>query len=169
MMEHKINGRIWLFGDDINTDLMYPYICYSQPEEKKQLFTMWANRPEWSKLVRKGDIIIAGKNFGIGSSRPAASNLKALGLSCVVAESINGLFFRNSVNIGLPAVSCKGISQLAREGDSLDIDLDKGIVKTKDGRTLSFSPLPGFLTEIIDSGGIIEILKRKGCLENDLR
>lgn len=166
-MEHKLNGRTWLFGDDINTDLMYPHICYSQPQEKRPLFTMWANRPEWSKLVRKGDVIIGGKNFGIGSSRPAASNLKALGLSCVMAESINGLFFRNSINIGLPPISCKGISQFIREGDLLSIDLDRGIVSKGDGKTLSFRPLPAFLLEIIDSGGIINILKEKGCLENN--
>ena len=94
----KITGKVWKFGDDINTDLMYPQICYTLREEEKPYYAMSANRPGWSKLVKNGDVVIGGKNFGTGSSRPAADNLKNLGIACVVAESINGLFLRNSVN-----------------------------------------------------------------------
>lgn len=166
-MERKFTGRTWKFGDSINTDLMYPYLCYSQPEEKRPSFTMWANRPGWADEVRAGDILIAGRNFGVGSSRPAAANLKALGLSCAIAETVNGLFLRNSVNFGFLSIACDGITEFVEEGDEITVDVDKGIVSRKDGRTLSFRPLPEFLMEIIESGGIIEVLKKKGYLEEN--
>lgn len=165
-MAHIYTGRVWVFGDDINTDLMYPHICYTLPEEKRPLYTMWANRPGWAAQVKKGDILVAGRNFGTGSSRPAAANLKALGLSCAVAESVNGLFLRNAVNFGFPVASCRGITAFVKEGETVTVDFDNGIVRTQDGRELRFNPLPKSLMEIIDAGGIIELLKKKGLLEN---
>ncbi len=165
-MGHIYTGRVWSFGNDINTDLMYPHICYTQPEEKRPLYTMWANRPDWAGQVKRGDILVAGRNFGVGSSRPAAANLKGLGLSCAIAETVNGLFIRNSVNFGFPSVSCRGITEMCREGDTITVDFDGGEVSSQDGRELHFDPLPQFLMEIIDAGGIIEILKKKGMLED---
>ncbi len=163
---HVFKGRVWKFGDDINTDLMYPHICYSQPEEKRPYYTMWANRPDWASQVKPGDLLVAGRNFGVGSSRPAAANLKALGIVCVLAESVNGLFLRNSVNFGFPSVSCPGITDFCKEGDIITVDFDKGTVTREDNNSLEFDPLPLFLMEIIDSGGIIEVLRKKGLLED---
>ncbi len=166
-MNHRITGKAWVFGDSINTDLMYPHICYTVPDEEKPKYTMWANRPDWASKVNPGDILVAGKNFGIGSSRPAAANLKALGISCVLAETVNGLFLRNSVNFGFLTLSCSGITGMAEEGDTLDVDLDKGLVRNHDnGDELTFSPLPDFLLEIIEEGGIIQVLKNRGYLED---
>lgn len=163
---HVYKGRTWVFGDNINTDLMYPHICYTVPEEQRPLYTMWANRPDWARQVRHGDILVAGKNFGLGSSRPAPENLRRLGISCVIAESVNGLFFRNSVNFGLPVASCPGITAAVTEGDSITVDMDRGTVHAS-GRDLNFTPIPGFLFEIIDSGGIINVLLKKGLLDEN--
>ncbi len=155
---------MWVFGDNINTDLMYPHICYTVPEDERPLYTMWANRPDWARQVRPGDILIAGRNFGIGSSRPASENLRKLGISCVLAESVNGLFFRNSVNFGLPVASCPGILKIANEGDHITVNMDEGSATTSLGE-LKFVPIPGFLFEIIDAGGIINVLLKRGLLD----
>ncbi len=154
-----------MFGDNINTDLMYPHICYTVPEKERPKYTMWANRPDWAGMVKEGDILVAGRNFGMGSSRPAAANLLELGISCVLAESINGLFLRNSVNFGLPAATVPGIGTSVSEGDKISVDLDCGTVVTGSGELLNFKPLPAFLLEILDAGGIIEVLKKRGFLD----
>lgn len=167
-MKHSFEGKSWVFGDSINTDLMYPHICYTVPDEEKPRYTMWANRPNWASEVKRGEILVAGKNFGIGSSRPAANNLKELGLACVLAESINGLFQRNSVNFGFLTISCPGITQIVKEGDILRVEVDAGKVKNKTTQNeLCFKPLPDFLMEIIDQGGIIQVLRNKGYLEEE--
>ena len=166
---NNINGRVWIFGDDINTDLMYPQICYTLPQEEKPSHAMEANRPGWAGMVRKGDIIIGGRNVGTGSSRPAADNLKNLGIVSVIAESINGLFLRNAVNSGLPALEIHGISGIAREGDTIVIDFINSIIKNaRTEEMINFKPLPAFLMEIIENGGIINILKNKGMLGKPL-
>ncbi len=163
----EIRGKVWKFGDDINTDLMYPQICYTLKEEEKPYYAMSANRPGWSKLVKKGDIIVAGKNFGTGSSRPAADNLKNLGIACVLAESINGLFLRNSVNSGLLSLGVPGISGRVNEEDIVKINMEDNTI-TINNDTIKFTPLPDFLMEIIENGGIINILKNKKLLGNPL-
>ncbi len=166
---NNIEGKVWSFGDDINTDLMYPQICYTLNEDEKPLCAMSANRPGWSKMVKKGDIIIAGKNFGTGSSRPAADNLKNLGISCIIAESINGLFLRNSVNSGLLSLTVPGINKIVNEGDIIYIDLKNNIIKNKNNnKTIIYNPLPEFLMDIINNGGIINILKNKKLLGKPL-
>ena len=164
-----ITGRVWKFGNDINTDLMYPQICYTMSDEEKPKYTMSANRPGWSSLVLKNDIIVAGENFGTGSSRPAADNLKALGISAVIAESVNGLFFRNSVNSGLLCIQCPGIMNFADELDILSIDLEKSVIinETKDNK-IQFREIPKFLMDIINAGGIINMLKKKNLLGDPL-
>ena len=99
-----LRGRVWKFGDDINTDLMYPGFLHSLPEEERHLHCMSANRPGWAVQVQEGDILIAGKDFGTGSARPAAQSLFRLGIRCILAEAINGLFLRNAINFGLPVM-----------------------------------------------------------------
>ncbi len=163
----KITGKVWKFGDYINTDLLYPQICYTLREEEKPYYAMSANRPGWSKLVKNGDVVIGGKNFGTGSSRPAADNLKNLGIACVVAESINGLFLRNSVNSGLLSLEVPGITTKVNEGDIVEINTEDNTI-TVNNNAIKFKPLPDFLMEIIENGGIINILKNKNLLGNPL-
>jgi 3-isopropylmalate/(R)-2-methylmalate dehydratase small subunit len=168
MSEHIFIGKAWVFGDSINTDVMYPQICYTLPENQRPLFTMQAIRPGWAKQVKRGDIIVAGLNFGVGSSRPAADNLKKLGIACVIAESINGLFFRNAINVGLFVANCPKVTSIVSEGDMISVDFDRGLVANLDtSKSIHFKPLPKFLVEIIDEGGIIPLLKKKGLLQEN--
>jgi 3-isopropylmalate/(R)-2-methylmalate dehydratase small subunit len=130
----KLRGRVWLFGDSINTDLMYPGFVTALPEAERPKHCMGANRPGWSEQVKEGDILVAGKNFGCGSSRPAAKSLRSLGVSGVLAESINGLFLRNAINFGLPALSVEAVSKMFDEGDIAEVDVGSGHVKNVDER-----------------------------------
>ena len=162
----KRSGRVWLFSDNIDTDLMYPGFVTNLPEAERPKYCMNANRPGWSGQVRQGDIIVAGGNFGCGSSRPAAKSLKSLGVGCVLANSINGLFMRNAINFGLPALSFEGISEMFVEGDIADVDFRTGQVKnirtleTRKGR-----PLDQALIDIVEEGGLIPLLEREGYLK----
>src|SRR5439155_24518574 len=104
-----ITGQVWKFGDDINPDLMLPRPLLTASEEEQRRAVFSANRPGWVDEVRAGDILIGGRNFGTGSSRPAARSLRNLGLGALIAEAINGLFFRNAVSLGLVAFECRGI------------------------------------------------------------
>ena len=105
----KFKARVWKFGDDINTDLILPIQAFYLLAAEQPKYVFHANRPGWVDQVKPGDIIVGGKNFGMGSSRPAARSLKNLGLACLVAPSINGLFFRNYVNFAFPAMECPGV------------------------------------------------------------
>ena len=161
----KLKGKVWLFGDDINTDLMHPGFVKSLPEDEQPKYCMHANRPGWSDQVKQGDIIVAGRNFGCGSSRPAAKSLKFLGVSCVLSDSINGLFLRNAVNFGLPALSLEGASKMFEEGNTAEVDFRTGQVKNmKTGETRTARPLPEKLITIVESGGLIPLLKKEGYL-----
>lgn len=158
-----ITGRVWKFGDNINTDLMMPNAAYEYPPNEQPKFVFSANRPGWSAEVQKGDVIIGGSNFGTGSSRPAAKQLVGLGIAVLVAESINGLFLRNCVNFGLPAFSCPGVSVLFEEGDTAIIDYEGSTITNKgSGESLSGRKLPSSLIELTLSGGIVPLLRREG-------
>ncbi|WMT51519.1 MAG: 3-isopropylmalate dehydratase [Ferroplasma sp.] len=166
---NNITGKAWVFGDDINTDLIYPQICYTLPEAEKPFHAMEANRPGWATLVGAGDIIIGGRNFGTGSSRPAADNLKKLGISCIIAESVNGLFLRNAVNTGIMAIEASGVHDVVDEGDTITVDLENcRITDITNQRSVAFRGLPPFLMEIIENGGIINVLRAKGLLGKPL-
>jgi len=116
--------------------------------------------------VQKGDVIIGGSNFGTGSSRPAAKLMLGLGISAIVAESINGLFLRNCVNFGLPAFSCPGVSALFEEGDTAIIDYPEASVKNeRSSDSLSGRKLPPSLIQLTLSGGVVPLLRREGYLK----
>ncbi len=167
-MDDQIKGRVWGFGDDINTDLMYPHICYSLPERDRPKYTMWANRPGWASHVNKGDIIVAGRNFGVGSSRPAAANLVGLGIVLVMAESVNGLFMRNAVNSGLPVLRLDGVTQWIAEGDVIRVDFQNcTVTREQDGSVREFTRIPDLLMGILRSGGIIEVLRSNGYIDKE--
>ncbi len=164
-MPKGLTGRVWSFGDNVNTDLMVPGFALrmSADEQLKHLFA--ANRPDWRDQVREGDIVVGGKNFGTGSSRPGARSLYRAGIRALIADSINGLFLRNSVNFGLPAMQCPGVSAAFEEGDVADVDFKAGTVRNqRTGVVVQGQPVPQMLMDIIDAGGIEPLLRKEGYL-----
>ena len=161
----KYQARVWKFGDNINTDLILPVQAfYLTPAEQAQ-WVFRANRPGWSEQVQAGDILVGGRNFGMGSSRPAARSLKNLGLSCLVAQSINGLFFRNCVNFAFPAMECVDAFATFAEGDIAEVDFDAATVKNITCSTaLEAIPLPSKLLDLLKAGGIYALLEKEGAI-----
>lgn len=154
-------GNVWKFGDDVNTDAIIPgrYLTINDPKElAKHVFG--GILPEFAQQVQPGDIIVAGRNFGCGSSREHAPlALKGAGISCIIAKSFARIFFRNAINVGLPVLECDKIDQIER-GDALEVDLAKDMIwnKTK-GERYQAMPLPEFVRNIIEHGGLIEYTK----------
>ena len=165
-MSLAFEARVWKFPDNINTDLIIPSgsIFLSALEQSRLAFR--ASRPGWVDLIEPGDIMIAGRNFGMGSSRPAARSLKLLEIGCLVAESINGLFFRNCVNYAFPAMACPGVCELFAEGDVAHVDFHSGIVRNVTAnRTLRAKVLPAKLLDLLQAGGIYPLLEKQGMIE----
>jgi 3-isopropylmalate/(R)-2-methylmalate dehydratase small subunit len=161
-------GRTWLFGDNINTDLMMPNTAFRLPKAEQHKLTFEALRPGWAALTQPGDIIVAGRNFGLGSSRPIDQVLRACGIAGIVADSVNGLCQRTLVNGGLPALSCPGVSALFREGETAGIDYTAGRIENRSrGTALECRPLAPLLADIIAAGGVMEMLVREGFVERD--
>jgi 3-isopropylmalate/(R)-2-methylmalate dehydratase small subunit len=161
----KFKARVWKFGDNINTDLILPVQAFYLPAEEQPKYVFQANRPGWVKEVKPGDIIVGGKNFGMGSSRPAARSLKNLGLACLVAPSINGLFFRNCVNFAFPAMECPGVDAAFQEGETAEVDFDASVVRNiTRGVTLQGRPIPPQLMELVKAGGIYPLLEKEGLI-----
>jgi len=161
-----ICGKVWEFGDDINTDLMLPgpLLFATEEEQKRAVFS--ANRPGWVDQVRAGDIIVGGLNYGMGSSRPAARSLRNLGIGALLARSINGLFFRNAVNFGLLALECPGVHTLFEEGQTAEVSLDDFTVRNRDTCTLlKAEPIPAMLLDLMTQGGLYPHLERQGLIE----
>jgi 3-isopropylmalate/(R)-2-methylmalate dehydratase small subunit len=160
MMKHK--GKAWKFGNDVNTDLIIPgkYLELVDPEEMAE-HAMEGIDPEFPKKIQKGDIVVGGTNFGCGSSREHAPlALKYAGISSVVAESFARIYYRNSINIGLPALECPGIVDAVEDGEVVEVDIPRGIVKNvSTGAELSFTPLPGFMVEILGEGGLVTYIR----------
>ena len=156
-------GRVWKFGDDINTDLIFPGEAFRMSAAERLRHVFQANRPGWVDEMRPGDIIIGGRNFGTGSSRPGGRLLKDLGISGLVANSINGLFFRNSVNYGFPVLECPNVYDAFEEGDTAEIDLKAGTVKNlRTNQILQGQTVPQNILDLFASGGIPELLKKEG-------
>jgi len=157
-----MKGKVWKFGDDVDTDIIIPgrYLVL-RDEKELAACVMEGCDPEFSKKVSPGDIIVAGKNFGCGSSREHAPiAIKGAGITAVVAESFARIFYRNSINIGLPLIEAKNISGKISEGDIVDIDIDNGILKDLDtSEEFEIKPLPKFMLGIMDEGGLINYLK----------
>ncbi len=162
MKEMKLKGRVWKFGNDINTDLIMPgkYLELVDPEEMA-LHTMEGIDPEFPRKVQKGDVVIGGTNFGCGSSREHAPlALMYTGVGAVVAESFARIFYRNAINIGLPALECPGIRDAVGEGETLEIDVIRGTIRKQDGRTFRLTPLPGFMVNVLAEGGLVAYLRK---------
>lgn len=156
--------RVWKFGDDINTDLISPgRYTVTTDEEMLGKIAFIEYRPEFTKNVAKGDVIVAGKNFGCGSSRehsPLA--IKASGVIAIIAKSFARIFFRNAINIGLPVFICKETDKID-DGDLVEIDFKTGEIyaKTK-AIIIQSSPLPDFIQKIVKKGGLINFLRSDG-------
>ncbi len=159
-----IRGKVWKFGNHIDTDQIIagPYLTIIDQDELAS-HAMETLNPDFAKKVKPGDIIVAGKNFGCGSSREEAPFvLKRLGIAAIVAEFFARIFYRNAINLGLPLVEVKDVAQKFEEGDTIEIELEKGIVRnTRTNEELQGTKLPDFLMEIIREGGAIEALKKK--------
>lgn len=153
-----IEGRCWKFGDDIDTDAIIParYLNTSDPEELAK-HCMEDADPEFPGKVKKGDIIVAGKNFGCGSSREHAPiAIKAAGVSCVIAKSFARIFFRNSINIGLPIFECEEAAEKINEGDIIKVDAATGNINNlTTNEVYQAVPFPEFMQDIINAGGLM--------------
>ena len=161
-----VRGKVWTFGDNINTDLMVPGEVTYATQEQQARAVFQANRPGWVDEVKKGDILIGGRNFGMGSSRPAARSLKNVGLACLLAETLNGLFFRNAVNFGFVAMECPGVHGLFKEGEVASVDLDNWVVTNEaTGKTLPITPIPVDLRALMMEGGVFPLLEKLGLIE----
>jgi 3-isopropylmalate/(R)-2-methylmalate dehydratase small subunit len=159
-------GRVWLFAEDnINTDLMMPQSVFAKSLEEQMRNVFATYRPGWAEQVRPGDILVGGRNFGTGSSRPGSLLLKRLGIAALVAESINGLFYRNCINYALPAMECPGIRDFLSEGETARVDVAEGFVESLARRTkLPGAKMPEFLQAIVRAGGIMDRLRSEGYL-----
>ena len=157
----KFKGKVWKFGNDVNTDEIIParFLNTQDPKELGE-HCMEDIDAGFSKKVSRGDIIVAGKNFGCGSSREHAQiSIKSAGVSCVIAESFARIFYRNAINVGLPIIEIKDAADI-KEGDYLEVDLDKGtVLNLTEDRQYETQPLSGFIQEIIKAGGLLKWIR----------
>ena len=160
----KLKGKVWKFKDNINTDEIIParYLNTFDEQELAKHCMEDADK-DFPKKVKKGDIIVAGKNFGCGSSREHAPIcLKGAGISCVIAETFARIFYRNAINIGLPILESAEASQAIKEGDTIEVDLDNGKIKNiTQNKTYTAQAFPEFMQELINAGGLMEYVKKK--------
>lgn len=164
MKEKKfiLKGKAHVFGDDVNTDEIIS-AKYLNTTDGKELgkHCLEDKKDNFQKNLKNADMIIAGKNFGCGSSREHAPlAIKGCGVSCVIAKSFARIFFRNSINIGLPILECQKIKRI-KQNDLLEVDLDKGLIKniTKN-ETYATQPFPDFIKQLINKGGLLATLKK---------
>ncbi|MEE8402755.1 MAG: 3-isopropylmalate dehydratase small subunit [Candidatus Hydrothermarchaeaceae archaeon] len=157
----NIRGKAWTFSANVDTDQIIPaeYLVTGDPIELAR-HSFENARPEFAKEVRPGDIIVAEDNFGCGSSREHAPRaLIGNGIACVIASSFARIFFRNSINIGLPLIEC---AVTATDGDELDVDFSNGKIKNRTtGEAFEFTPLPEFFINMLESGGLVGYTKRR--------
>jgi 3-isopropylmalate/(R)-2-methylmalate dehydratase small subunit len=161
------SGKAWKFGDDVNTDIIISgkYKLSITDLDQLSRHAMEAVRPEFAAKVQKGDYVVAGRNFGCGSSREQAPLvLMHLGVVAVVARSFARIFYRNALNIGLPAVECEQANKI-EEGDILEVDLAKGVVRNvSKGESYAVKPFPPQLRVILSEGGLVSYVKKHGKL-----
>jgi 3-isopropylmalate/(R)-2-methylmalate dehydratase small subunit len=163
-MNMKIKGSAIKFGNNVDTDVILPgkYLILVDPNELAK-HALESLDPTFPEKAKKGIILVGGKNFGCGSSREQAPlALKYAGVKCVLAESFARIFFRNAINIGLPVIECKGISNAVETGDELDVDFEAGKIENiSKGKKFQVDKLPPFIIEILVDGGLIENLRRR--------
>lgn len=165
----EIKGNVWKYGDDISTDLIISgkYKFKILDMGKLSEHAMEGEDPDFSEKVNEGDIIVAGENFGCGSSREQAPLvLKELGVGAIISKFFARIFFRNAINVGIPVIESEEIPEKTEEGNKLKINLKAGKVKniTKN-QTFDIDPLPQFMVQILEDGGLVEQYKKKGKLQ----
>jgi 3-isopropylmalate/(R)-2-methylmalate dehydratase small subunit len=164
-----VTGRVWVFGDNLNTDDMYPAEAMKRDLPEAATMIFYAVRPGWTGQVRAGDIVIAGSNFGLGSSRPVAALFTQLGVAALVADEFNSLFFRNAINAGLPAMTVPGITAAFSDGDTGTFDLRAGTWRNDTTGASGVVPvLPELVLDIVASGGVLPRLAEQGYLPTEL-
>ena len=159
----EITGRAWVFGDGVDTDAMYPAFAMKLDVAEASRHVFYALRPGWTDEVAPGDVVVAGRNFGVGSSRPVATLLRHLGVAALIAEEFNSLFLRNAVNNGLPALTVPGVRDLVTEGEPVTVQLAEGWAAAG-GRRVGTAPLPDLVLDILDAGGLLPSLVADGYL-----
>ncbi len=161
----QFSGKVWVLGDDIDTDIILPteYLAFKTVNEMTP-YAFHPLRPELAALIEPGDIIVAGKNFGCGSSREQAPEvLKALGLRCIIAKSYARIFFRNAINNGLLLIENDGIQDDVKEGDIITVTVNEAI--SLNGKDYPITSLPENLVEILDAGGLVPAMRKLNGLE----
>ena len=162
-MEKVVKGHVWKYGDDVNTDVIFPgkyTYTINDPAEMGE-HAMEDLDPSFAANVQPGDVIIAGKNFGCGSSREqAAVCLRVKGVGAIIAPSFARIYFRNGVNVGMPLITSKEVQDQFETGDEIEIDFDKGLIKGARGEW-SFPPFSEFVFGIMDAGGLIPYTRKR--------
>ena len=164
-MNEKFSGKVWVLGDDIDTDIIIPteYLALKTVEDMKP-FAFSPLRPELAGQIQPGDIIVAGKNFGCGSSREKAPEvIKALGIKCVIAKSYARIFFRNSINNGLLLIENPDLYDVIKEGDTIDVEVNSHI--THNGNSYEIASLPSNLVDILNAGGLVKAMRKLNGLD----
>ncbi len=162
-MQTRLKGRVWTFGDDISTDhiITGKYLGTTDARVFAE-HAFEAVDPTWAKKVQPGDILVAGDNFGCGSSREQAPvALKTLGISTILANSFARIFFRNAINLGFPVLECPGLRAKVEAGDVIEVDMAHGEVHLPDGGVMRFKALPPNVLEILEAGGLVPKLRRE--------
>ena len=162
-MPNSTTGRVWKYGDNVNTDVIFPgkyTYTVSDPAEMAQ-YALEDLDPRFAKEVRPGDVIVAGKNWGAGSSREqAATCLKMAGVGAVIAKSFARIHFRNLINIGLPAIACAEAVDAIADGETITVDFEAGAIHCAAG-TFAFPPLPEAVLGILEAGGLIPYTRKR--------
>lgn len=156
--------RAWVFGDDLDTDQMVPgrYAPFMVGAEKFHTYAFCDARPGFAKEVKQGDVLVGGGNFGCGSSREyAVAALKKLGVGAVVAKSFARIFFRNCINLGIPAIESSDAVEIVRDGDDVTLDVAAGLLRGPRG-SAAVRPLAAFAQEILTAGGVVAYLREHG-------
>lgn len=169
MTSLSVSGRVWVFGDGLTTDDMYPPDAMKLDLADAARMVFYNVRPDWTSQVEPGDIVVAGTNFGLGSSRPVAALFNQLGVAALIAEEFNSLFFRNAVNAGLPAITVPDATSHFTEGDTASLDLRTGTWRNeRSGQGGSVPVLPDLVLEIMASGGVLPRLAEQGYVDPGL-
>ena len=162
-MKTVIEGTAYVFGNNVDTDQIYPgkYVELTEVEEIRKYAMSGSEEPELVKFFQPGDFIVGGSNFGCGSSREhAAITLKGIGVGAIIAESFGRIFFRNAINLGIPAITCKGIHAMMHRGDRIRVDLTSGSIENlTTGESAQAVPMGEYMMHILQSGGIKPLVK----------
>jgi 3-isopropylmalate/(R)-2-methylmalate dehydratase small subunit len=162
-MIQKFTGKAWKYGDNVNTDVIFPgkYTYQKMEPEEMAKHALEDLDPEFTSKVKAGDILVAGKNFGMGSSREqAAVAIKYAGIRVIIARSFARIYFRNAINAGMPAIKSPEAVAAIENGDEVTVDMEKGEIITPKG-TFGFPPYPRTVMEILECGGLINFIKSK--------